>query len=169
MGMFILVFLVRNYRIMNSKIALFPGSFDPFTKGHESVVLKSLQLFEKVIIAIGVNASKNYYSELDKRKSQIQSLFEAAGDRVSIVTYSSLTVDLCKALGAHYIVRGLRNSNDFEYEYSIAQMNQSMSGIETVFFTTEPQFSPINATIVREIYKNKGDISHFVTNSHLLV
>jgi pantetheine-phosphate adenylyltransferase len=154
---------------MKSKIAVFPGSFDPFTKGHESIVLKSLQLFDKVIIAIGVNTSKNYLFDMDKRKSHIQSLFEAAGERVNIVTYSILTVDLCKELGAQFIVRGLRNSHDFEYEYSIAQMNQTLSGIETVFFATEPRFSPINATIVREIYKNKGDISHFVTNSHLLV
>lgn len=154
---------------MNSKTAVFPGSFDPFTKGHESIVMKSLQLFEKVTIAIGVNTSKNYYFDLDKRKLHIQSLFEGVGERINIVTYSKLTVDLCKEIGAQCIVRGLRNSTDFEYENSIAQMNQTLAGIETVFFTTESQYSPINATIVREIHKNKGDISPFVTNAHLLV
>ncbi|MFN5878051.1 MAG: pantetheine-phosphate adenylyltransferase [Flavobacteriales bacterium] len=149
------------------RIGLFPGSFDPFTKGHEAVVRKALDLFDEIIIAIGTNSSKTYQFELSKRMNHIQSLFEK--DAIRIVTYQKLTVDLCKDIGASHIVRGLRDSKDFEYERSIAQMNNQLSGIETVFFLTDPEYAAINATIVREIYKNNGDISHFVTNNHLLV
>lgn len=149
------------------RIGLFPGSFDPFTKGHEAVVRKALDLFDEIIIAIGTNSSKTYQFELSKRMNQIQSLFEK--DAVRIVTYQKLTVDLCKEMGASHIVRGLRDSKDFEYERSIAQMNNQLSGIETVFFLTDTEYAAINATIVREIFKNNGDITHFVTNAHLLV
>lgn len=149
------------------RIGLFPGSFDPFTKGHEAVVRKALGLFDEIIIAIGTNSSKTYQFELSKRMNQIQSLFEK--DAIRIVTYQKLTVDLCKEMGASHIVRGLRDSKDFEYERSIAQMNNQLSGIETVFFLTDPEYAAINATIVREIFKNNGDITHFVTNAHLLV
>lgn len=150
------------------RVALFPGSFDPFTKGHQAVVSKCLTLFDEVIIAIGVNSTKAPYFPLDKRKLHIESQFPE-GSAISIVTYQKLTVDLCKDLGASFIVRGLRDSKDFEYEKSIAQMNTVMSGIETIFFLTNAEFSAINSTIVREVHKNNGDISHFVTNSHMLV
>jgi pantetheine-phosphate adenylyltransferase len=150
------------------KIGLFPGSFDPFTKGHEAVVRNALNLFDEIIIAIGVNSSKNYLFELEKRKNHIRSMFENES-RLRIETYSSLTVDFCKEIGATHIVRGLRDSKDFEYERSIAHMNTALSGIETVFLLTNQEYSAINATIVREIYKNKGDISLFVTNANLLV
>ena len=126
-----------------------------------------MDLFDEIIIAIGTNSSKTYQFELSKRMNQIQSLFEK--DAVRIVTYQKLTVDLCKEMGASHIVRGLRDSKDFEYERSIAQMNNHLSGIETVFFLTDPEYAAINATIVREIFKNNGDITHFVTNAHLLV
>lgn len=149
------------------KVGLFPGSFDPFTKGHEAVVRKSLHLFDEIIIAIGVNSSKTYQFELHKRILQIESLFQ--GETVRIVTYNKLTVDLCKELGASHIVRGLRDTKDFEYERSIAHMNETLAGIDTVFFLTDQKYLAINATIVREVYKNNGDISHFVTNAHLLV
>lgn len=166
--MCILVFLEKTLNFLNmKKIGLFPGSFDPFTKGHEAVVKKALHLFDEVIIAIGVNTSKTYQFDLKKRMLQIESLFP--NESIKLVTYNMLTVDLCKELGAGHIVRGLRDSKDFEYERSIAHMNETLAGIETVFFLTDPQFAAINATIVREIYKNKGDISHFVTNAHLLV
>jgi pantetheine-phosphate adenylyltransferase len=149
------------------KIGLFPGSFDPFTKGHEAVVRKALHLFDEIIIAIGVNSSKIYQFELQKRIHHITSLFP--NEAVKIITYNKLTVDLCKDLGANFIVRGLRDSKDFDYEKSIAHMNETLAGIETVFFLTDQQYAAINATIVREIFKNNGDISHFVTNHHLLV
>ncbi|MFN5846368.1 MAG: pantetheine-phosphate adenylyltransferase, partial [Flavobacteriia bacterium] len=129
------------------RIGLFPGSFDPFTKGHEAVARKALELFDEIIIAIGTNSSKTYQFELSKRMNHIQSLFEK--DAIRIVTYQKLTVDLCKDIGASHIVRGLRDSKDFEYERSIAQMNNQLSGIETVFFLTDPENAAINATIVR--------------------
>lgn len=150
------------------KIGVFPGSFDPFTKGHEAVVHSALNLFDEIVIAIGVNSSKSYLFDLEKRKSHIRSLFEHES-RLRIETYSCLTVDFCKEIGASHIVRGLRDSKDFEYERSIAHMNTSLSGIETVFLLTNQEYAAINATIVREIYKNKGDISLFVTNANLLV
>lgn len=150
------------------KIGLFPGSFDPFTKGHEAVVKKALKIFDEIIIAIGVNSSKNYQFDLQKRILHIESLFQN-GEAVQVLTYNKLTVDLCKDVNATAIVRGLRNTIDFEFEKSIAHMNESLSGIETVFLLTDQEFAAINATIVREIFKNKGDISQFVTNAHLLV
>ncbi|MEY3438815.1 MAG: hypothetical protein RL265_1400 [Bacteroidota bacterium] len=150
------------------KIGVFPGSFDPFTKGHEAVVRKALELFDELIIAIGINSSKTSQFDISNRILHIQSLF-SNGEAIQITTYSKLTVDLCKEVGAQTIVRGLRDSKDFEYEKSIAQMNDILGGITTVFFLTDQEFGAINSTIVREIYKNNGDISHFVTNSHLLV
>lgn len=150
------------------KIGLFPGSFDPFTKGHEAVVQKSLKVFDEIIIAIGVNSTKNYQFELSKRILHIQSLFQN-GENVKVVTYNKLTVDFCKEIGADHIVRGLRDSKDFEFEKSIAHMNEVLAQIDTVFFLTDQEYSAINSTIVREIFKNNGTISHFVTNSHLLV
>ncbi len=149
------------------KIGLFPGSFDPFTKGHEAVVRKALGLFEELIIAIGLNSSKSSHFELGKRQSHIESLFD--GKNIRIVTYQQLTVDLCKEMGATHIIRGLRDSKDFSYERSIAHMNETLSGVHTVFFLTDQEYTAINSTIVREINKNNGDISAFVTNAHLLV
>lgn len=150
------------------KVAVFPGSFDPFTKGHQAIVKKSLDLFDELIIAIGVNSTKSPYFSLDHRILHIKSQIPE-GPSIKIVTYEKLTVDLCKELGASFIVRGLRDSKDFEYEKSIAQMNLTLSGIETIFLLTNPEYAAINSTIVREVHKNKGDISHFVTNAHLLV
>jgi len=149
------------------KIGLFAGSFDPFTKGHEAVVKKALQLFDELIIAIGINSTKQGYFDIEKRKAHIASLFEHAPIR--IVTYEKLTVDLCKEEGASHLVRGLRDSKDFSYERSIAHMNETLSGIQTVFLLTDQQYAAINASIVREIHKNKGSIDAFVTNVHLLV
>lgn len=150
------------------KVGLFPGSFDPFTKGHEAVVFKALELFDEIIIGVGVNSSKSYHFDLEKRILQIESLFQK-GEAVRVMTYNQLTVDFCKVIGANFIVRGLRDSKDFEYERSIAHMNETLSNIQTVFFITDQKYSAINATIVREIHKNSGDISKFVTNAHLLV
>ncbi len=153
---------------MPSKIGVFPGSFDPFTKGHESVVRKSLDLFDHVIIAIGVNQQKKYLFNLDKRVAHIQSIFEGE-TRISIQEFNTLTVNLCKENGAKHIIRGLRNSQDFEYEKSIAHMNFDLEGIKIVFFLTNKDQSAISSSIVREIYKNDGAIEQFVTNAHLLV
>lgn len=149
------------------KIAVFPGSFDPFTKGHEVVVHKALHVFDEVVIAIGINSTKKSVFSLEKRMTHIQSLF-SNNESIRIVTFQSLTIDLCKEVGAKHIVRGLRDSKDFGYERSIAHMNNTLSGIETVFFLTNQEYAAINATIVREIYNNNGPISAFVSNSQLL-
>jgi pantetheine-phosphate adenylyltransferase len=150
-----------------NKVAVFPGSFDPFTKGHEAVVHKALKVFDEIVIAIGVNSTKKYVFDIENRVKHIQSLF-TNNEAIQIVTFKTLTVDLCQEIGAKHIVRGLRDSKDFSYERSIAHMNNTLSGIETVFFLTDQEFSAINATIVREIYNNKGPISSFVSNSELL-
>ena len=150
------------------KIGLFPGSFDPFTKGHEDVVLKSLTLFDEVIIGIGINSSKKYFFELEKRIEHIQSLFKHLSN-VKVMTYQKLTVEFCKEIGADFIVRGLRDNKDFEYEKSIAHMNNEISDIETVFMLTVQKYGAINSSIVREIVRNNGNIDAFVTNANLLV
>lgn len=147
---------------MTSKTALFPGSFDPFTKGHESIIQKAIPLFDKIVIGIGINSGKNYFFDLEKRKAQISKIYESF-PMVVVKTYQKLTVEYCKDIEAQYILRGLRDTNDFEYEKAIAQMNLAISGIETVFFMTDPAVAPISATIVREIARNKGDISPFVS------
>ena len=150
------------------KIGLFPGSFDPFTKGHEVVVTKSLGVFDEVVIGVGVNNSKKYLFDLNKRIQHIESLFKGE-PRIRVEQYQTLTVNFCKEIGASHIIRGLRDSKDFQYEKSIAHMNLDISGIETVFFLTEQRYSAINSSIIREIHKNGGPIESFVTNPELLV
>lgn len=150
------------------KRGVFPGSFDPFTKGHEIVVRKSLELFDEVIIGVGVNSKKTYLFDLEKRMEHIRSLFKDE-PKVSVQQFQKLTVNFCKDIDANFIIRGLRDSKDFQYEKSIAHMNKEISGIETVFFLTEQKFSAINSSIIREIYLNDGPIDAFVTNPDLLV
>lgn len=148
------------------KIGIFPGSFDPFTKGHESIVMKALEVFDEIVIAIGVNSKKQSFFSLEKRKNHIESLFD---DRVRVISFEGLTVELCKKMNCKHLVRGLRDVKDFEYERSIAQMNRALYPIETIFFLTNIEFSSINASIVREIAINGGDITPFVTNPDFLV
>lgn len=150
------------------KRGVFPGSFDPFTKGHEVVVRKSLELFDEVIIGVGVNSKKTYMFDLDKRMEHIHFLFKDE-PKVKIQQFQTLTVNFCKEVDAQFIIRGLRDSKDFQYEKSIAHMNKEISGIETVFFLTEQKYSAINSSIIREIYVNNGPIDAFVTNPDLLV
>ncbi|MDP4636851.1 MAG: pantetheine-phosphate adenylyltransferase [Crocinitomicaceae bacterium] len=147
---------------------LFPGSFDPFTKGHEAVVLKSLDLFDEIIIGVGINSKKQGYFTVESRVEHIRSLF-AHLPQVKVQTYQKLTVDFCKEIESTHIVRGLRDSKDFEYEKSIAHMNCAISGIETVFFLTSQEHSAINSSIIREMHQNKADISPFVTSPSILV
>lgn len=146
-----------------NKTAVFPGSFDPITRGHESVVRRALPLFDKLYIAIGVNEDKTSpYFPLEKRLKWIKKVF-ANEPKIEVVTYKGLTVDFCKSINAAFILRGLRTSADFEYERAIAQTNRFLNnGIETVFLLTTPEFTPINSTIVREILKYGGDASQFV-------
>jgi len=125
-------------------------------------------LFDEVVIGVGINSTKNYMFDTEKRIKHIQSLF-ADAPNVRIEAYNKLTVEFCKDMDAQFIIRGLRDSKDYEYERSIAHMNQSISDIETVIFLTDPEFSAISSTIIREIHRNGASIEQFVTNSHLLV
>lgn len=145
-----------------SKIALFPGSFDPVTVGHVDVVKRTLDLFDELIIAIGQNTDKKYLFPLEKREAWLKKVFSAE-KKVKVMTYQGLTVDFCRKAGARYIVRGLRTSADFEFERGIAQMNRAMApDIETVFVITDPALSALNSTIVRDIIRHGGDASAFV-------
>ena len=150
------------------RVGLFPGSFDPFTKGHEAIAWKALELFDELIIGIGINSRKQYLFDLEKRKHHIQSLF-VGERRISIQVYQELTVTFCQKIGASHIIRGLRDSKDFQYEKSIAHMNFQLVGIETVFLLTNQEYSAVNSSIIREIHLNGSDISSFVTSPKLLV
>jgi len=150
------------------KKGLFPGSFDPFTKGHEAIVLKAINLFDEIIIGIGINSNKKYLFDTEKRIIHIKELFKNYPS-VKVGTYQKLTVDYCKEIGSNNIIRGLRNSTDFEYEKSIAHINTAISGLETVFFLTDEKYSSLNSSIIRDLYLNKVDISLFVTSPELLV
>ena len=144
------------------KIALFPGSFDPFTKGHEDIVKRGLSIFDEIIIAIGYNSAKKHYFEVDYMVEKIESAF-ADDDRVTVLTYNELTADLAKRTGANYLIRGLRNTTDFEYENSISQVNRYINAnLETVFLITSPELAHISSTIIREVHKYGGDLSAFL-------
>jgi len=145
-----------------SRIAVFPGSFDPLTTGHESIILRALPLFDKIIIGIGINSTKESYFSLEKRKQWIEKVFKGE-KKVEIKSYKGLTIDFCKSTGANHILRGLRTSSDFEFERVIAQMNRAMNdNIETVFILSTPELSAITSTIVRDIIRNGGDAGKFV-------
>lgn len=149
---------------MNSlKVAVFAGSFDPITKGHEALIYKALPLFDKIVVGIGNNADKKYMFSNEQRQQFIQTTF-ANNSKISTQFYHGLTVNFCKEVGANYLIRGLRNANDFEFEKNIAQMNKAISGIETVFFITDPDLSALSSSILRDIYRNGGDIKNFIPN-----
>jgi pantetheine-phosphate adenylyltransferase len=144
------------------KIAVFPGSFDPFTIGHESIVRRALTLFDEIIIAVGANALKKSYYSLEDRKEMISTVFKN-DPQIKVDHYEGLTVEYCRKKGAHYILRGLRTSADFEFERAIAQVNRAIEeNIESVFLLTIPEHSAINSTIVRDIIRSGGDASMFV-------
>ena len=144
------------------KIAVFPGSFDPVTKGHESIINRALSLFDEIIVAIGINSEKKYLFELDQRKNWLEQIF-AHESKIRVETYEGLTVNFCKESNAAFILRGLRTSADFDFERGIAQMNKAMeSGIETIFIIGNPEFSAINSTIVRDIIRHGGDATPFL-------
>lgn len=149
-------------------IGVFPGSFDPFTKGHEDIVQRILPFFDEVIIAVGINSSKKNLFSLESRLAHIQALFETE-EKIRVETYAGLTTEYCKARKAGSLIRGIRNAVDSEYEKSIAQMNRDLSGIETLFLMTAPEYSAINSSVVREIKFNNGDIGSFVTKADLLI
>jgi len=148
-----------------SKIAVFPGSFDPITIGHESIIKRACKVFDQIIVAIGENAEKKSYFNIDQRLEWINKVF-ADEPKVSVARYSGLTVDFCKEMHARFILRGLRTSADFEFERSIGQMNKKLyPDIETVFLLTAPEHTSINSSIVRDILRNGGDARQFVPDA----
>ena len=144
------------------KIAIFPGSFDPITKGHQDIIERALPLFDKIIIAIGKNSAKKYHFSLEERTQFIELTFNN-NPKIEVISYTGLTIDFCKSVNANYILRGIRNSGDYMYENSIAQMNKAMDNdIETIFMPTIPELAAINSTIVRDILINGGNVEQFV-------
>jgi pantetheine-phosphate adenylyltransferase len=148
---------------MTKRIALFPGSFDPFTKGHEDIVLRGLQLFDEIIIALGYNAQKSTrYFEINMMVNLIESAFSKYPN-IKVVTFSELTAEFARKNGARFLLRGLRNTTDFEYENSISQVNRQLyTDLESVFLITTPKFAWISSSIVREVHKYGGDVSEFL-------
>ena len=145
-----------------SKFAIFPGSFAPFSVGHQSIVDRALPLFDKIVIAIGKNSEKNQYFSVEQRLKWIRAIYRK-NTKIEVKKYEGLTVDFCKKEKANYILRGLRNSQDFNFERNIAQMNKELnSNIETVFIITPPELSHISSSIIRDIIKNGGDVKKFV-------
>lgn len=145
------------------RIALFPGSFDPFTKGHHDIVMRGLHIFDEIIISIGYNSAKSTrYFEVNQMVEKIRTTFEKYPN-IKVETYAELTAEFARKHKANYLLRGLRNTTDFEYENSIAQINRKLYGdLESVFLITSPEFAWINSSIIREVHKYKGDISQFL-------
>lgn len=143
------------------KKAIFPGSFDPITSGHEDIIKRGIPLFDEIVIAIGVNAEKKYMFPLEERKRFIEETFKNE-PKVSVITYEGLTIDLCKKIGANFILRGLRNPADFEFEKAIAHTNRHLSKIETVFLLTAASTSYISSSIVRDVLRNGGEYEMLV-------
>ncbi|MDB5149572.1 MAG: pantetheine-phosphate adenylyltransferase [Mucilaginibacter sp.] len=149
------------------KIALFPGSFDPITKAHVDIVKRSVELFDKFYIGIGVNSSKKGLLTIEQREQMIRAVF-AHDERIHVIAYEGLTVNFCKSIGAAYMIRGIRTVSDFEYEKAIAQMNHSLApDIESIFIVSKPGYSSISSTIVREIIRYNGDVTQFIPKEAL--
>ncbi|NRB61058.1 MAG: pantetheine-phosphate adenylyltransferase [Winogradskyella sp.] len=146
------------------KRAIFPGSFDPITLGHYDIIKRGVKLFDEVVVAIGINADKKYMFSLDERKTFIEEAF-ADEPKVKVVTYEGLTIDFCKEIDVHFILRGLRNPADFEFEKAIAHTNRKLSKIETVFLLTAAKTSFISSSIVRDVIRNNGDYTVLVPES----
>ena len=138
------------------KKAIFPGSFDPITLGHQDIINRALPLFDEIVIAIGVNADKKYMFSLEERKRFIEKTFQNE-PKISVITYEGLTIDLCHKINANFILRGLRNPADFEFEKAIAHTNRHLSKIETVFLLTAAKTSYISSSIVRDVIRNHGE------------
>ncbi len=147
---------------MQQKIALFPGSFDPFTKGHEDIVLRALSLFDEIVIGIGTNVNKKRYFPVEDMAQYIETTFEDYPN-VRVTTYDDLTAKIAREVGAKFLLRGLRNTTDFEYENSIAQVNRYIyEEVETIFIITSPHLAPISSTIVRELHRFGQNIDDFL-------
>ena len=147
--------------------AVFPGSFDPITLGHENIIRRAIPMFDEIVIAIGVNGSKKSMFTLDQRIEMLTRVFSNAPS-VNVETFSGLTVRFCEKVNAEWMLRGVRNGADFEYERTIAQMTKKLNpSLETVILFTEPEFAPISSTVVRDILANGGDVSSFVPKAIL--
>lgn len=146
------------------KRALFPGSFDPLTLGHFDIINRGLKVFDEVVVAIGINADKSYMFSLEERLKFIKEAFKDQ-PKVKVMTYKGLTIDFCKEIDAQFILRGLRNPGDFEFEKAIAHTNRKLSKIETVFLLTAASTSYISSSIVRDVIRNKGDYTVLVPDS----
>lgn len=144
------------------KIALFPGSFDPVTKAHVDILKRSISLFDKVVVGIGLNSSKPSFLSAEIRQKMLQSVF-ADQPKIEVMVYEGLTVEFCKKIHAAYMIRGIRTVSDFEYEKAIAQMNHALvPEIESIFIVSKPGYSSISSTIVRDILRYHGDVSQFI-------
>ena len=144
------------------KVAIFPGSFDPITLGHIDIIKRALPIFDKIYIAIGQNTQKKTLFDIEQRSNWLNAVFQD-DEKLEIGLYQGLTVNYAKEIGARYLIRGLRNASDFDYEKTISQLNSIIGeGLETVFFIAKPEYSHISSTIVREIIKGRGDVSAFV-------
>ena len=146
---------------MEKRRAIFPGTFDPFTIGHQSLVDRALTLVDEIVISIGINSAKKTYFSLEKRVASIEQLYRS-DPRVKVMLYDSLTVDFAKRIDARFILRGIRTVNDFEYEKYMADVNRELTGIETFILFTEPEYTHISSSIVRELLQYGKDISRFV-------
>ena len=145
-----------------SKIAIFPGSFDPFTKGHHDIVIRGLHLFDEIVVALGYNSNKTRYFDLDLMVIHIKEVFKD-NPRVQVVIYDELTAQLAVKYGAKFLLRGLRNTTDFEYENTIGQVNSNINPeLDTVFLITSPKFAYISSSIIREVHKYGGDIADYL-------
>jgi pantetheine-phosphate adenylyltransferase len=148
-----------------ARVALFPGSFDPFTKGHEDIVLRGLRLFDQVVVGIGNNATKKRYFPLHVMKEMIEKTFHAY-ENVRVITYEDLTAHTARELGATFLLRGLRNTTDFEYENGISQVNRYLyEEIETVFLITSPPLAPISSSIIRDLHRYGQPVNDFLPYS----
>lgn len=146
------------------RTALFPGSFDPITKGHENIVRRGLLIFDQVIVAVGLNSSKQNMFPIEQKLKWIERTFSDCSS-VKVIHYEGLTIECCKKYNAKFILRGLRNPNDYEYEKNIALMNQSMDpDIQTIYLNTDPKWAAISSTIVRDIIKNQGNAEPFLAS-----
>lgn len=148
--------------LSQKKIAVFPGSFDPFTVGHENIVLRALSIFDQIIVAIGIHSTKQPLLKIESRVKMVNYIFRHT-ERVNADSFGGLTVDYCRKVRATHMLRGIRTAADFEYERAIAQINKRMlPEVESVFLLTTPEHTPVNSTIIRDIIRNDGDPSQFI-------
>ena len=152
---------------MEQRIAIFPGSFDPFTVGHHSIVMRALPLFDKIVVAIGTNAAKYAMMSESRRVEALRELY-ADYEKIEVISYEGLTVDAAKMCGAKFILRGVRMIQDFEYEKNLAEVNRSISGLETVLLYTLPEFGHISSSIVRELIRYGRDVSSLLPDGYKL-